>query len=414
MGTIPQELKKFKESLDGKVDGIKSALSNLQSKLSSMINSNNTAKNGIDSNYQSVNKSTLLNSFSSMNSNLDAIISSFSAVNSLLESVTALIGEVSKLETLNTEHEELEGMLSAAKAKAKDEDSSALSEIKGLEEKITKNEKDFEEAKAHALSKLSELKSSDISIEVSGSTATSSATTKLPTNVGFGEFIREKFTASNGISIDYLLYVPDYGDEVVKPALNMYMHGSGTEQNNFSRLQESGLGKEIIEGNILPTGMLLMPLAPTGQSYNSKDFRDALAELPLKVAEEYNCDKNRISLSGHSWGAITAYDLVNEHPDEFSAIVTASGSDKVTSAFLNTKVWAFHGSNDERKESRTAYSKAVEAIEEIKRLGGDAELYTYEGVGHSLAAMMAAFTNEYERDGELINPLEWAFQQTKA
>lgn len=409
MREIPQELLKFKESLSGKDSDMKIKVSNIKSKLSDLINSNNAAKTGIDSNYDSENKNSLLNSFNSLNNNLNEIISSLDTLNNILSEVTELIEKIKNIEILKKAIESLEEKLSSEKSKTENRDESIIS---NLESEIKEKIKQYDEEIDSALDELNELRSKEISLNVAQEVAP--ASTKLYGKAGLGDFERYQYTASNGVKVDYLVYVPNYGKPVEKLPINMYMHGSGTGNNSFSRLTESGLGKEIIEGNVLPSGIVILPLAPTGKSYDNKNFRDALAEIPLKVAKDYNADTSRISLSGHSWGAITAYDLVNEHPNEFSAIVISSGSDKVTSAFMNTKVWAFHGSEDEREGSRTAYSQAVNVINEIKRLGGDAELYTYEGKGHSDEIQKDMFNKEFEKNGEYINPLEWAFSQTRA
>lgn len=411
MAEIPKELEKFKKSLDGKVGAMSSTLTSLQSKISSLKNETDTAKNGIDSNYDSINKSSLLSSFGNLSNGLSQISSSFGEMNDILSGVNEVLLLVDELISINTELEELENDLNTQKSKPEDEKN--YSEISRISGKITELNAKFEKEKNSALEKLNDLKSRDITIDITTSIA-SSASAKSFGTAGYGEFIRSRFEASNGCIIEYLVYVPDYCKKVDGLPINMYMHGSGTGENYFSRLTSSGLGSEIEKGNVLPSGIVILPLAPTGNTYNNKNFRDALAELPYQVAQDYNGDTKRISLSGHSWGAITAYRLVNENPGEFSAIVTASGSFDVTSAFQNTKIWAFHGSNDDREEGNTGYSKALANVKKAKELGGDAEIYTYEGGGHGGAVLTDTFTEEFERDGEMINPLEWAFNQVSA
>ena len=410
MGTIPQELIKFRDSLQGKDITMKQEVTDIKSKLTSLNDSTKKAKSEVDNNYDSENKSSLLGSIENVNTNSESISSSLSELSSILDGVSEVIELVNQLETINREIEQLEGEISAEESKNEEERNNSL--ISELRAKLEEKNVQFEQTKDLAIEKLSDLRSREISINIVAAVA---ATIKaLPENLKFGDFKKCSFVASNGISIDYMLYVPDYGEEVDGLPINMYMHGSGNGKNNFSRLTTSGLGKEISDGNVMPSGIVVLPLAPTGRTYDNKKFRDALAELPIQVAKEYNADPKKISLSGHSWGAITAYRLVNEHPDEFSAILTASGSYEVTSSFKNTKVWAFHGSKDNRNGSNTAYSKAAKAVEDINELGGDAEMHTYEGEGHSGVVLTDTFTKKFEKDGEIINPLEWAFEQVKA
>ena len=76
-------------------------------------------------------------------------------------------------------------------------------------------------------------------------------------------------------------------------------------------------------------------------------------------------------------------------------------------------MWAFHGTAD-NKTKNTSYSQAVSAVKSIIQLGSKAVMHPYKGAGHGGNVVIDTFTKEYEMDGETINPLEWAFKQTRA
>ena len=110
--------------------------------------------------------------------------------------------------------------------------------------------------------------------------------------------------------------------------------------------------------------------------------------------------------------------MVQEHPDTFSAIVPVSGSAQITNsdAFKNVKIWAFHGARD-NPGNNTNYTQAVSVINQLQSLGYSATLHAYEDYPNCYHTHTAntTFSNEFESpDGETENPLEWAFEQSKA
>ena len=259
---------------------------------------------------------------------------------------------------------------------------------------------------------------SGVHLEASGTSSLSVTTDLSGLTPSFGSLTVQYYTATNGTQLEYLLYVPDYGKEVSGLPVHMYMTGASMNSTGDHIMTDGGIGKLLNEKNINPSGIVIVPYVPSGNEYESETFRSALAELPVAVCEEYNGDKNRISLSGHSYGAITAYNLVNENPNTFSAIVLVSGSKAPTEAFKTVKVWAFHGTQD-NPGNNTDYSKAVKNIEAIQAMGGEATLHSYSDYPNCYHTHTGnyTFSNTFEDPDEdkdeNISPLEWAFQQRK-
>ena len=237
-------------------------------------------------------------------------------------------------------------------------------------------------------------------------------------NHKFGTLSVENFVSSDGTKIEYLLYKPDYGKEVSGLPTHMYMTGAGMKSTGDHIMTDGGVGKLLKEQNLNPSGYVIVPYVPSGHEYESEKYRKALAELPVAVAKEHNGDTNRISLSGHSYGAITAYRMVNENPNTFSAIVPVSGSVQPTESFKNVKVWAFHGAQD-NPGNNTDYRKAVKNVQAIQAMGGTATLHSYTEYPNCYHTHTGNYTfaNSFEDPDEdkkeNISPLEWAFQQTK-
>ncbi|MBP5678855.1 MAG: hypothetical protein J6X28_03405 [Bacilli bacterium] len=262
-------------------------------------------------------------------------------------------------------------------------------------------------------SQLNQLKSQ---IEVLLSSASSGALTATPLSgvsssdalsalgsPSWGSFQAYEYTAQNGLTVKYYLYVPDYGTENVSglPVM-MYMHGGG-DDNSYSNLLERGLSKQLKNQAVNPEGIVIIPFI---QSFSNNKTIPALKDLVDHVVEEYNADPDRVSLSGHSYGAKTCYRLVNAYPDSFSAIVPISGYDKLSDAFKNVKVWAFTGEYDHGADTK-------KLMEQIQAMGGTASCHIYDHKGHSYVQDYT-YEDEYTSpEGEEISPLTWAFQQVR-
>ncbi len=414
--SIAQELIDFETSLNGRVDGLSKNITDIKDALTSIGDATTNASNGFSQNYESKNKSVIINSFTNLNTICNNINTSVS--NDLSKIVSESSSMLSKIIKLKEYKKAVDDANDAFERENKKEDPSyiVLSSNRSIINSYTNS---FNSLHTELLNQLHKLKSMDADLSFTTKFAQTSAE-QLKSNLKFGTFELKKYKASNGIVIQYYLYVPDYDENVKGLPVNMYMHGSGMGENSINKLTGAGLGKYIKEKKIIPSGIVVIPLAPTGRDYESKSFRNALAELPFAVAEEYDADTTRISLSGHSYGSITAYRLVNENPGKFSAIVPISGSNTVTSAFKNISVWAFHGTDD-TKANNTNYGQAVDKVKEINQRGGTAVMHTYKGGNHAFADVSKehraniieeTFTKEHDFNGEKINPLEWAFQQS--
>ena len=225
-------------------------------------------------------------------------------------------------------------------------------------------------------------------------------------NLKYGSFKKESYTAKNGVTINYYIYKPDYGTEVEGLPVMMYMHGSG---ESGSGALKCGLPKFLSEKSTTPSGIVICPQAPSSSAFYKDNYLQALNELTTHIANENNGDLNKISLSGHSYGAYVGYKLVNKYPNYYSAFVPISGPGEYTEALKNVNIWAFHGSNDTGVDYRAAYN----AVNRLKNNGAPAEMHTFQGAGHG-GVQNYTYEKEYQReDGQVISPLEWAFEQEK-
>ena len=317
-----------------------------------------------------------------------------------------IVNKVGELEKLVEEIKQQEAIISSESGS----DQASQDRIAAARSVISTKESEFNAKCSEATSKLSALKSMDQTLSFVNEFAPSDNYLEKLAQLGYGTFEKKTFTASNGTSVSYYVYVPDYGEEVEGLPVHLYLHGSS---ESGSGVLDVGLPNMLKNETITPSGIVICAQAPDASAFYNSNYQQALVELTNNVADTYDADKNKISLSGHSYGAIVGYQLVSNYPDEFAAFIPISGNSAASQGAANTKIWAFHGSEDLGGGS-TDYDTTKKLVSEINNMGGDATLHTFEGDGHS-GVQKKTFEQEYEyKDGEMYNPLEWAFQQSRA
>ena len=200
--------------------------------------------------------------------------------------------------------------------------------------------------------------------------------------------------------------MPDYGRNVDGLPVHIYLHGSGETTGGTNKI---GLPKMLNEQSTTPEGIVICPQASSGKDFYNANYQQALIELAQTTAKDNGGDTNKISLSGHSMGAIAGYKMVANNPNTFSAFVPISGlsymNEKVKDS--GTSVWIFHGNRDGNCE----YSNAVQTYNYLKGQGADVSMHTFDA-GHG-GVQNYTWQQEYTNStGETINPLTWAFDQS--
>ena len=406
--TIPQELKDFKTNVSPSLGTMNQTCTTLTEKLSEVITATDAAKSGVDSNYNSTNKESILASFASISEVYNKIKTSISSdLQQMLTESQAIIDLVTELEKLIEEIEKKEKEISNEYNK----DTPSYSAISAARDVISQKEKEFDTKSNEATTKLAALKAKDSSLSFVSEfsqPADSGASSQIPGNLQYGSCELKTFTDSQGHTISYYLYLPSYGGQMVEnlPVM-LYMHGGSSKGTSKDSWKISGLTRMINGQQITPSGIVIMPYI---KNFEGSNVEQTLKELTDSVVSQYKADKNRISISGHSYGGITTYRMINKYPNYFSAAVPISGSYEVTSAFQDVKVWAFNGTKESGKS--TGVKAAQKAVNNINAVGGQGFL-TLIKANHA-QMNQNTYKNTYTSpDGEEINPLEWAFKQTK-
>ncbi len=404
MGTIPQDLTDFKKKVEPKLSDMESSYTGLTEKVETCSTLAKTAQNDFSSAYTSENKQTILKKFDNISNLYTKISTSLSNdLGKMVSTSKEIVEAVTELEDINKKIEEQQKVISGTKTDDKEYSnivSTANSEIDKLNKDFTKKSEDAED-------KLKALKGMDADLQFVKDFTSTDYLSKIDQLNG-GSFEKASYKASNGVVVNYYIWIPNYGEEVEGLPVHMYLHGSG---ETGTGVLNHGLPKLIADGSVVPEGIVICPQASSYNDFYNKEYHAALVELTTKVANENNGDTNKISLSGHSMGAIGGYKMINEFPGHFAAFMPISGNGNLDSGIQQTKIWAFHGNLDNGQN--TDYSRSAQLVREMQKLGKVASLHTFQGMGHAKVQEMT-FQGEYDDcpDGERKSALEWAFRQS--
>ena len=181
-------------------------------------------------------------------------------------------------------------------------------------------------------------------------------------------------------NLSYKVYIS--GVATYNMPLIMYLHGDGGGEDRLYNLVKN------IYGDDFP----FLLVAPMGGMWNETAGRkEVLKKIADKVCEEYSCDTSRISISGHSRGAIGTWAMVNKYPNYFySAVPVSCGGGISASNFKNTKVMAFCGNRGD--DINYYYNRMASNVNAINKAGGNAK-FVELNANHSGTPQLA-FTKE--------------------
>ncbi len=404
MGIISNELLQFKKNVEPHLNNMNSKCAEIVTAIQSIINATNSAQSSMNTYYDSSNKPTIMNSINTLNNKFTTISSSVdSSLKTFLSESSAIINDVNKLEKINKDIEDQQAIINNNPG----EDNKTRRD--NAQSIINSKQQEFKNIHDSAMLKLTSLKSKDDTLETEKEY--SEVEGMDTSNLQFGSFGTKEYVV-NGQKIKCYVYVPDYGEEITDLPVMMYMHGASMENSGESIVTYGGLGEQLANRTVTPSGIVVIPYVQNGHLYEDKAYRDALAQIPLMVADEYNGDKDRISLAGVSYGAVTAYRLVNEHPDTYSAVVTACGAEEVTDAFEGMKVINYSGQGDANNHTGKSYVR--NQTDRINQIGGQAQYYEYNDQwAHTNVGTKAFKETVTDEQGNRISVIEWLFRQKK-
>ena len=187
-------------------------------------------------------------------------------------------------------------------------------------------------------------------------------------------------------ALPYLVTRPDGCDGKALPLI-VFLHGAGERGDDEARLCIHGIplyfskNESHIDGPVIT----LSPQCPEGEIWSN--FPAAIMELILAVADEYNADLNRISITGISMGGFGTWSMLARYPGFFSAAAPICGGGVSWCIGTKTPIRAFHGDMD--NDVPLVYSQLM--VDAVNAHGGNATLKIYQDCGHN------CWTETYEK-----------------
>ena len=187
-----------------------------------------------------------------------------------------------------------------------------------------------------------------------------------------------KGTYTGQKKMDYYAYVPD--NARTNMPLIIFLHGSG-EVNNIAALENYGpiTAAKAIYGNEYP--FIMINACTPESTWTSSSITDTLKGLIDKAVSDYQCDPNRIIITGHSLGAQGVWQMVSLYGDYFSAACPVSGVPVVQLDAQNcaeVPIQAYYGGQE------TKYTSGMTtACNTINSAGGNATLSVMSGLDHA-------------------------------
>jgi len=407
MGEISQELITFKEDVIGNTDGMNDVYSELSSKVALLSNATASARSEVESNYNSQFKNDVLSGFditlkvyNKINESLDGTLKP------MIEGAKSLIKEIEDLEKIKEKigiQQEIIRNNNGDSDTAKANKANAQTELNKLNDQLNVgNQK--------ALDSLSALRGVDGKIDLEdlemvredGSNGVLAVTQS-------GTFQKQSYTASNGVVLNYYMYLPKFEDESIKKPMLAYFHGiqdtvEKNEKNNF--INGGGLAGLIERGLSKPNGIALFYQATDGTVDNdfiTKPYQDAVIEHIKATAEKYNGDLNRVSVAGHSNGGAAAQHIVNNNPGFFAAAALMGISSNAKEGIAQTNLYALVGSNDHTMED---YGRAIGYARKAGKM-----YKVYGGMGHDIQTI--AFQEPVaDENGNSVMLVDWLMSKS--
>ena len=221
-----------------------------------------------------------------------------------------------------------------------------------------------------------------------------------------GLFREQRYEAKDGTVVNYYLYLPRDGENVRKRPMLIYFHGI---QDTAER--HHGIGELIRTEQIRPEGIVILPQAvneTVDADFHTMRYQDAVIELAYAIAEKFGGDTERLSVSGHSDGGVTAYQIVNGHPGVFAACAPISAVGNTGDGIRQTHLWVFQGAMDSWINPDMGLRVALKC----ENSGCSAWHYVYEDEGHNIQTLvfLDTFTDQ---NGEEVKLIDWLMSREK-
>jgi predicted peptidase len=188
-------------------------------------------------------------------------------------------------------------------------------------------------------------------------------------------FLERTYTDSDGNEFKYSLFIPhayNKDDEDTKYPVILFLHGHKQEGTDGVKPTRVGLGPYIKENEETFDFIVVFPQSQERWEADTADSKRAMTILN-HVLKSYNCDPDKVTVTGNSQGGHGAWCLACSHPNRWAAMVIVAGfaGDSLDDAGKIKHIPArfYHGETDQKV--KIAKGKAMFGA--LKEAGGDPE-----------------------------------------
>ncbi len=200
------------------------------------------------------------------------------------------------------------------------------------------------------------------------------------------------YTAKDGKTLDYSLFVPPSLKPGEKLPLVLCLHGAGGNTEAAKVLAAAPQQSKhpcivMAPGCDTQTARwVATPFRPTEQRSLLPELLGALDA----VIRELPVDVNRVYVTGQSMGGVGTWGMLASHADRFAAAAPVCGiwQPEDAAKMVRVPVWAFHG----EKDPTVPVEGSRRMIQALKAAGASPRYTEYPGVGHN--SWSAAYATE--------------------
>ncbi|HYG74531.1 MAG TPA: FecR domain-containing protein [Planctomycetota bacterium] len=185
-------------------------------------------------------------------------------------------------------------------------------------------------------------------------------------------------------SVPYRLFVPANYDKSQSYPLVLFLHGLGEKgTDNTKPLKNKALGAMVFVNAKNQAEFPCFMLVPQSASGWWAEYIPPLTQLIAELGKEYSIDKNRLYITGLSFGGTGTWMFIAREPNLFAAAVPICGGGEVNkaSAVVGIPIWNFHTADDPTMK----VDGSRKMIEAIRKAGGKPFYTEYASGGHGSA-----------------------------
>ena len=226
------------------------------------------------------------------------------------------------------------------------------------------------------------------------------------------------YTASDGTTLPYRIYVPLNYDSSKEYPVVVLLHGAG-ERGTDNVNQLTHMVADMFNQNkaVIADSIVICPQCPGNNQWVDTPWENgnysvdnvpesneikAVIELIKEVQENYSCDTKRLYAMGLSMGGFGAWDMLMRHTEMFAGAVIMCGGADVTYAekLKDMPIYTAHDTDD----SSVPYSGTEAMVKALRDAGNtNVTFKTTNGKGHVI-------WQPFAQDPEVIG---WLFEQKK-